>query len=177
CTFATAGPAWTVIQRRSSAGDAAASPGQSFNCSWEEYRAGFGALSGDFWFGNEFIHRMVYRDDYELRVELEDREGIRAWAGYGLFRLDSESYGYQLEIGQLDGGSTARDALAYHNRMSFRAYERNGDDGCDGWWLDRCQEAESNLNGRSMMWSYWQQEHFGPLRASRMLIRPRGANP
>lgn len=177
CTFATDGPAWTVIQRRVLDMDNNTRRFReyfSFNHSWDEYRAGFGNLDENFWFGLQFIHRIVYRDDYELRIELEDHAGVRTWTEYGLFRLDSESYNYQLVIGKLNEMSTASDALAYHNRMEFRAYDTD-DDGCDGWWLDRCQEAKSNLNGHSgIMWDNWHNEYS--VKASRMLIRPRQNN-
>jgi len=64
CAFATDGPAWTVIQNRGGSFD----PLENFNRSWDEYRAGFGNLTRDFWFGNEFTHKILYRDDHELRV-------------------------------------------------------------------------------------------------------------
>ena len=49
----TAGGGWTVIQRRGGP-----SPGQiNFNRTWEEYARGFGDLNGEFWLGNEWIHR------------------------------------------------------------------------------------------------------------------------
>lgn len=177
CAFATDGPAWTVIQKRTIENDKDSELGLrescNFNRSWDEYRAGFGNLEENFWFGLEFIHRIVYRDDYELRIELEDHAGVYTWAEYGLFRVDSESYNYQLVIGKLNEMSTASDALTYHNRMDFRAYERNDDDddGCDGWWFDRCQEGKCNLNGHNgIMWDNWHNEYS--VKASRMLIRP-----
>lgn len=52
CEFATDGSAWTVIQRR---GDF--EPPENFNRSWAEYKHGFGNLSRDFWFGNDYIHK------------------------------------------------------------------------------------------------------------------------
>ncbi|XP_064535630.1 angiopoietin-related protein 7 [Drosophila montana] len=169
CAFATDGAAWTVIQQRNEGSNLQA---ENFNRSWDEYRAGFGSLKGNFWFGNEFIHRIVYRDDYVLRIELEDQNGLPVWAEYELFRLDSESYNYQLVIGKLNGNSTTSDALTYHNRMDFRAYDRNED--CAGWWFDRCQEAQSNLNGQRIIWGNWHNEYS--VKASRMLIRPRNLN-
>ncbi|KAH8311595.1 hypothetical protein KR044_007124, partial [Drosophila immigrans] len=169
CAFATDGPAWTVIQRRSS--DVNSWTG--FNRTWDEYRAGFGNLSQDFWFGNAFVHRIVYRDDYELRIELEDHKGVAAWAQYGLFRLDSESYNYQLVIGELHENSTARDALSAHHRFDFRAYDGDKGSDCDGWWFDQCakEESRSNLNGYHITWGNWHNEFT--LDGSRMMMRPR----
>ncbi|KAH8359963.1 hypothetical protein KR093_009785, partial [Drosophila rubida] len=161
---------WTVIQQRSSN----INNWVRFNRSWDEYRAGFGDLAKDFWFGNAFIHRIVYRDDYVLRVELEDHNGVAVWAEYGLFRLDSESYNYQLVIGEPHMNSTANDALTAHNRTDFQAYDRTEASDCDGWWFDQCFEDgknKSNLNGHHITWGNWHNEFT--LDASRMMIRPR----
>lgn len=51
CKFATDGTAWTVIQRRE-----LTDLQENFNRSWSEYKNGFGDLSNEFWFGNNFIH-------------------------------------------------------------------------------------------------------------------------
>lgn len=51
CKFATDGSAWTVIQRRE-----LLDLQENFNRSWNEYKNGFGDLSYEFWFGNNFIH-------------------------------------------------------------------------------------------------------------------------
>ncbi|XP_032584064.1 angiopoietin-related protein 7 [Drosophila mojavensis] len=165
CAFATTGAAWTVIQRRTE-------QLENFNRSWDEYRSGFGSLESDFWFGNEFIHRLVYRDDYELRIELQDQLDVKVWAEYAIFRLDSESFNYQLVIGKMDDNSSTSDALSYHNGMDFRSSDWDG--GCSGWWFDRCLEAQSNLNGQRIIWGNSRNEYL--IKTSRMLIRPRSLN-
>lgn len=146
CVFPTSpndtGLPWTVIQRRGPYEQQ-----ENFNRSWSEYRNGFGHLSRDFWFGNEFIHRLVYHDDYELRIELEDFNGTLKWAEYSVFRLDSEKYNYNLLIGEYHGN--AKDAMKYHNDNDFSTYDRRNDktvDACcscamgyaSGWWFDKC---------------------------------------
>ncbi|KAH8336280.1 hypothetical protein KR074_007163, partial [Drosophila pseudoananassae] len=184
CFFASdGGPAWTVIQQRGFS-----DPPEDFQRTWEEYRAGFGNLSGDFWFGNEFTHKILYRDDYELRVELTDgdKQPHRDWAEYSLFRLDSEAYNYQLTV---DGGfrGSLDDALELLNQVDFSTHDRRSDlsvvgtscselyDG--GWWFNGC--TESNLNGHqedhraAIIWPGWVSGigQPGP-RSSRMMIRP-----
>ncbi|KAH8265308.1 hypothetical protein KR038_003782, partial [Drosophila bunnanda] len=184
CAFATDGPAWTVIQNRG-----VFDPAENFNRSWDEYRAGFGNLSRDFWFGNEFTHKMLYRDDHELRVELgyNQEEEFPDWAEYSLFRLDSEGYSYQLAVDGVFRGSLP-DALEPHIHLDFSTYDRRsegqsaGDSSCaehygGGWWLDRC--TRSNLNGEhgnqragpAILWSFWGNGSDTP-KTSRMMIRP-----
>lgn len=137
----THGLPWTVIQNRGSYKQQ-----ENFNRSWSDYRNGFGYLHRDFWFGNEFIHRLVYSEDYELRIELEDFNGTKAWAEYATFRIDSEQYNYNLLIAGYQG--TVADAMQYHNDKDFSTYDRRNDrtvDACcscamgygSGWWFDK----------------------------------------
>ncbi|XP_013099418.2 fibroleukin [Stomoxys calcitrans] len=193
CVFptenSTGGLPWTVIQQR-----VPSLLQESFNRSWLEYRNGFGHLHKDFWFGNEFIHRLVYPEDYELRIELEDFEGKQVWAEYGIFRIDTEKYNYNLLIGDYRSTSTVADAMKYHNDHDFSTYDKRNDNTVDaccscavgygsGWWFDNCSEA--NLNGiyhftpmghnyNGVMWELWHGDYS--LKKTRMMVRPRSNN-
>ncbi|XP_016952545.1 techylectin-5B [Drosophila biarmipes] len=189
CAFATDGPAWTVIQNRAGSFD----PIENFNRTWDEYRAGFGNLSRDFWFGNEFTHKILYRDDHELRVELREEEVDQSpvdWAEYSIVRLDSERYNYQLTV-EGDFRGSLPDALGQLNGTEFSTHDRrrNGDLGTSGdstcaeqygggWWFNGC--TQSNLNGElgvhqraspAVIWSNW-RTGTGKPKNSRMMIRP-----
>ena len=59
----TSGGGWTTIQRRKSGL-------VSFFRDWKQYKQGFGSIRGDFWLGNEHIHRLSRRPT-RLRVEME----------------------------------------------------------------------------------------------------------
>ncbi|KAH8326462.1 hypothetical protein KR067_008262, partial [Drosophila pandora] len=186
CFFASEGPAWTVIQQR-----VFSDTPEDFQRSWNEYRAGFGNMSGDFWFGNEFTHKILYRDDYELRVELTDgdKQPNSDWAEYSTFRLDSEAYSYQLTV---DGGfrGSLPDALELLNQVDFSTHDRWSDLSATsgaagicsehyggGWWFNGC--TQSNLNGHqdvhqaAIIWPGWVSGigQPGP-RSSRMMVRP-----
>uniref|UniRef100_A0A182K673 Fibrinogen C-terminal domain-containing protein n=1 Tax=Anopheles christyi TaxID=43041 RepID=A0A182K673_9DIPT len=184
CEFATDGTAWTVVQRRNWY-----DLQENFNRSWHEYKYGFGDLGYEFWMGNDFIHRLSYDDNVELRVELEDFEGHRAYAGYGTFRIESEKFNYNLMVADFQGN--ASDALAYHNDHDFSTYDRandksNGGFPCaltfgSGWWFNSC--AASNLNGKyylenprshkstGILWETWLGDYS--LKAATMMIRPK----
>ncbi|XP_011204523.2 angiopoietin-2 [Bactrocera dorsalis] len=184
CAFATDSAAWTVIQNRGPYIEH-----ENFNRSWVEYKNGFGMLDKEFWYGNEFIHQLVDRDDYELRIELTDFNDEHLWAEYSLFRLDSERYNYNLLIGGHSG--TAPDAMNYHNEMDFSTYDRRNDKSVDaccacatgygsGWWFDNCSEANLNgiyrqtPNGHNFVGIIWEQWHGDySLYKTRMLIRPK----
>ena len=64
----TDGGGWTVLQRRL---DGSA----DFDRGWESYKNGFGDLNGEFWLGNDNLHRLTAVGDVTMRVDLEDFEG------------------------------------------------------------------------------------------------------
>lgn len=77
--FCPAGGGWTVIQRRQDGS-------VDFNRTWNEYKEGFGDLSGEFWLGNENIHKITSQGDYSLRIDLEDWNNKHKHAFYQVFR-------------------------------------------------------------------------------------------
>ncbi|XP_070532843.1 angiopoietin-4-like [Ptychodera flava] len=69
CDMNTDRGGWTVIQRRQDGS-------VDFFRDWESYKNGFGNLSGEFWLGNDYLHRLTNQSEkaYQLRVDLEDFE-------------------------------------------------------------------------------------------------------
>ncbi len=138
CDFYTNGSAWTVIQRR-----LATYNQESFNRSWLDYKLGFGSLDDEFWFGNEFIHKLTSDDDMELHIIMEDKDGKINWVQYSEFKMKSESEGYGLIIGGYTGSVT--DSLLYHNNQEFSTYDHHNDNAhqhCastigNGWWFKK----------------------------------------
>ena len=145
CDMTTDGGGWTVFQRRQDGS-------QDFYRGWSQYKAGFGQLTGEFWLGNDNIHRLTASRPSELRVELGDWSGGRAYAKYGSFRVGDEQSLYRLSVGSYSG--TAGDSLAYHNNMAFSTKDRDNDknsghcavDYAGAWWYKSCYH--SNLNGQ-----------------------------
>ena len=120
---------------------------------WNDYKAGFGQLTAEFWLGNDKIHRLTASRPSSLRVELEDWSGGKAYAKYGKFNTGDEQAQYRLEVGSYSG--TAGDSLAYHNNMAFSTKDRDNDRKSSyncavrwtgAWWYNSCYE--SNLNGQ-----------------------------
>ena len=60
----------------------------NFTRSWDDYKSGFGDMSGEFWFGNNFISEMTsdIQNSMVLRVDLMAHDGRRAFAEYSTFR-------------------------------------------------------------------------------------------
>lgn len=131
---------WTVIQARG-----IQNVPQNFSMDWKHYKNGFGQLNGDFWFGNDFLHKLTYDGSMVLRIELESFNGETAWAQYNLFKVESEISYYKLIISNYKGN--ASDSLSSHNNSLFSTYDKKNDGAPDccpcalsfggGWWFNR----------------------------------------
>ena len=75
CDMTTEGCGWTVCQRRMDGS-------VLFYLGWEDYRVGFGNQNGEFWLGNDNLHRLTANATMMLRVDLEDYDGVRKYAEY-----------------------------------------------------------------------------------------------
>ena len=80
CNMTTEGGGWTVFQRRMDGS-------VDFYLGWEDYRVGFGNLSGEFWLGNDNLQRLTANAAMMLRVDLEDYDGVRKYAEYTTFSV------------------------------------------------------------------------------------------
>ena len=147
CDMRTDGGGWTVFQRRQNGS-------VDFYRGWNDYKLGFGNLMAEFWLGNDKIHRLTASRASSLRVELEDWNGVRAYAKYGRFNIDDEQAKYRLEVSSYSG-TAGRDSLAYHNNMAFSTKDRDHDIHSNvncavsytgAWWYKGCYNC--NLNGK-----------------------------
>ncbi|XP_053385858.1 ryncolin-1-like [Mercenaria mercenaria] len=133
----------------------------SVNCfrDWDDYKHGFGELDGEFWLGNEYVNILTNDGEtHELRIDLEDHDGNRAYAKYSKFKVGPESTNYTLEVNGYSGD--AGDSLFkpsinghIHNGMQFSTKDRDNDQtggNCasywnGAWWFNSC--FASHLNG------------------------------
>ena len=146
CDMRTDGGGWTVFQRRQDGS-------VDFYLGWNDYKSGFGQLTGEFWLGNDKIHRLTAARSSSMRVELEDWNEVKVYAKYNRFNIGDEQAQYRLEVGLYSG--TAGDSLVYHNNMAFTTKDRDNDrerrENCavawtGAWWYKNCHVT--NLNGR-----------------------------
>ena len=158
CDLTTDNHSWIVIQRRNN-------NSTSFDRTWNEYKRGFGSLTGNFWLGLENVHEITSRKrNAILRIELrlhEDSATIR-YAEYRLFIVDNEASQYRLTIGNYDARSTLPNSMtptgwggptANLNGMAFSTFDMPNTDGTTkscaakchgGWWFNRCYDAYLN---------------------------------
>ncbi|XP_002742424.1 uncharacterized protein LOC100367752 [Saccoglossus kowalevskii] len=183
CDMETDAGGWTVIQRRKDGT-------VDFYLDWDDYKNGFGFLSGEFWLGNEKIHSMLSQGrQYQLRIDLQDFDGQTRYALYDLFQVADESDNYRLMIGSYSG--SAGDSMHYHNGSQFSTRDQDNDVSesthCanvygGAWWYRACYFV--NLNGQyfskkenrkrhseGIVWRYWKGLYHS-LKRVEMKIKP-----
>ncbi|XP_052084629.1 microfibril-associated glycoprotein 4-like [Mytilus californianus] len=173
---------WTVIQRRINGCT-------DFYRGWEAYKEGFGNSSGEYWLGNENIHKISSHGRHALRIELSDFDNQVRYAEYEMFSIGDERDGYQLAVNGYSGD--AGDSLLAHNGMKFSTFDRDNDissvKNCaefhgGAWWYKWCYA--SNLNGKylpgridysvsgdkSVVWHSWHGDDYG-LKSTNIMMR------
>ncbi|XP_020892024.1 fibroleukin [Exaiptasia diaphana] len=173
----TNGGGWVVIHKRFDAS-------VSFNRVWKEYKKGFGVMkTGEFWLGNDFIHRLTAAKPTQVYIELEDTNGLRSYAKYSSFNVKSESNLYRLDVSGYSG--TAGDAIHHpthpswrSNGMAFSTPDRDNDKysagncaadssrSC-GWWFNWC--ASAVLTSTNMEWMTLSNQN---IKKASMKIKP-----
>ncbi|XP_067310545.1 fibrinogen-like protein 1-like protein [Pseudorasbora parva] len=180
CAMSAGG--WTVVQHITVNGSV------DFDRGWDEYKRGFGSLTGNHWLGNEHLHRLTTGPvRYKLGIKLVDKDALTKTGEYDPVLVEGEDAQYRLRLGPFNG--TAADALTLdtenylHDNQRFTTRDRDNDNyfqNCaklefqgvagGGWWYDAC--AGANLNRRNVI--YWQKdcnkEHL--CKYAWMMVRP-----
>ncbi|KAI8482145.1 Fibrinogen C domain-containing protein 1 [Branchiostoma belcheri] len=79
---------------------------------WADYKTGFPSnLNGEFWLGNDKLHRLTEQKAYGLRVDLEDTSGNTRYANYSSFSITDESDHYRLTVGGYSGNAVDRSSV------------------------------------------------------------------
>ncbi|KAH8418362.1 hypothetical protein KR222_009303, partial [Zaprionus bogoriensis] len=114
-----AGSGWTVIQRRINGT-------VDFYREWDDYKAGFGNVEGEFFIGLERLHRMTKDQRYELYIQLVDQSNEVRYARYDNFVVEGEEQKYLLSsVGSYTG--TAGDSMTAHKGYKFSTFDSDND--------------------------------------------------
>nr|XP_014090589.1 angiopoietin-related protein 2-like [Bactrocera oleae] len=165
---------WIVILRRKS-------DTIDFYRKWQDYKNGFGDITGDYWIGLENLHALTSSCEQELYVHMKRLSGKEYFAKYSEFLIGDESESYALKkVGNYSGN--AGDSLTKHLGMKFSTHDRDNDNSArncakvhkGAWWFHRCYH--SHLNGiyargkYGVNWNNLKKEE--PLLFAQMMIRP-----
>ncbi|KAF6031757.1 hypothetical protein EB796_009964 [Bugula neritina] len=179
CDQETDGGGWTVFQRRMDGS-------VDFYRDWNNYKLGFGNLSGEFWLGNDnLVAALQAADNNVLRVDLESFDDETAYAKFSSFNVGDESTQYLLSVSGYSG--TAGNSFTNHSGKKFSTKDRDYDaysGSCavrhyGAWWYNTC--IASNLNGKyyysaqnnhidGVVWVEFKGTY--PLKTTEMKIRP-----
>ncbi|XP_070532840.1 angiopoietin-related protein 7-like [Ptychodera flava] len=181
CDVETDSAGWTVIQRRQDGS-------VDFYRGWEDYKNGFGDLNGEFWLGNDKIHRLTNQGRrYELRVDLENFENETRFAQYDDFTIANERRRYEITLGSYSGN--AGDSMKFDNGKQFTTKDNDNDRSAKhncavsftgAWWYSSCSlsnlngqylDGENNEWGRGIVWYDWLDMKYS-LKKTEIRIRP-----
>ncbi|XP_050513147.1 microfibril-associated glycoprotein 4-like isoform X2 [Diabrotica virgifera virgifera] len=184
CDMEIQGGGWTTVQRRFNGRE-------DFYQPWRAYKFGFGTLNGEFWLGLHNIYQMTGSEQYELLIELTDKEGITGYARYASFAIAGEKDGYNLtKLGAYSGN--VGDALSGQLNAKFSTLDVDLDGQAGdcaktfegGWWYKDNICYVCCLNGKvptviftdqqkwnGINWDGFRGKEYN-LSGSRMLIRP-----
>jgi len=178
---------WLVIQRRTSGT-------LSFDRNWNDYKKGFGSLSGEHWLGLDNINRLTQSNDYQLRIDMTDQTGKASNAKYSLFKVGGVATRYKLGLGSFSG--TAGDSLTPQSsipglnwdytklnlkgsKFSTKDSDNDGSSSINcatkwnggGWWFNDCFAANLNGDYNTIGFSWVSRGQYNNLATSTMAIR------
>ena len=80
----------------------------TFDRNWEDYRDGFGFLSGEFYIGNEKLSYLTNQAVYELQIVMVLSNGSSFYVKYDSFRISDEWSQYALVKAEDFSGNSSK---------------------------------------------------------------------
>ena len=177
CDVTTDGGGWIVIQKRFDGS-------VDFTRNWTDYKNGFGNLSGEYWLGNEFVHKYTTMHQTEMKITAIAFNDDKASAKLEKFRLGDESSKY---IFDYDGGCEGLCTFTDYKGRKFSTSDQDNDNSnrnCaleyfGGWWFENCfltylngmySKTETVTRGYGIHW-YAFRDHTKSLKETKMMIR------
>ncbi|XP_066433694.1 microfibril-associated glycoprotein 4-like [Eleutherodactylus coqui] len=192
CDMTSAGGPWTVFQKRFDGS-------VDFYRGWEQYKLGFGRVSGEYWLGLQNIFLLTQRKTYSLRIDMEDFDNETRHVTYDSFSLsplavNPDEDGYELFIDGFKEGDPKKrsgNPLQGHNQFKFSTHDHDRDihvDNCaviyhGAFWYTKCHSA--NLNGKyqhgitteyatGLVWATWKGAYYSLKRTEMKIAQTSG---
>ena len=161
--------------------------GMSFNRNWAAYQQGFGDMNGEFWLGNDKIHRLTSTATTELRIDLTASGPSYGHSKFSNFQVHNNANKYWWSMNSYSGniGNAiygSKTQAWNQNNMRFSTPDQDNDNNPGGscaassragWWYNWCGYAALNNVGRPE-WNSWPSS---VLTRSEMKLRKRQKQP
>uniref|UniRef100_A0A7M5X6Q3 Fibrinogen C-terminal domain-containing protein n=1 Tax=Clytia hemisphaerica TaxID=252671 RepID=A0A7M5X6Q3_9CNID len=155
CDQTTDNGGWTTFLRRTNGS-------VNFTRNWNDYKLGFGKLTGEFWFGNENVHDLTKPEVAPKKSELLINmimvgQTKMVYAKYDIFEVGDEASKYMLTISGASGNVSKPNTFGNkHNGMKFSTFDSDNDTmppdssahggSCakaygSGWWYNYCYDT------------------------------------
>jgi len=172
---------WSVIQRRINGKI-------NFERGWDDYVHGFGSLGGEYWIGLENIHYLTLQNEIlydgtvyfkfpQLRIDLEDWDGIKAFVEYEKYAILPKESNYQVFIiYRPHGPAVLGEHASPLSRVAFSTFDADNDQSQatnmarkyrSGWWwfylfpFGSLNGPYPKLGGKmsdyNIYWFYWER--------------------
>ena len=183
----TEGGGWIVMQKRIDGS-------VDFYRDWNAYKNGFGDIYGEYWLGNDFVHKYTNSHSTEMLSEATAFDGVRAAIMLKGFTLGDEALSqYTLNFDNcivLTNGTDNKVCYDWEvsNTVKFSTYDMDNDNSQNNcvnkynggaWWHKSCFYV--NFNGRyssvrevnlakNIHWTDF-RGYLESLKATKMMIR------
>ncbi|XP_009905386.2 tenascin [Dryobates pubescens] len=175
CDMGEDGGGWIVFLRRQNGKE-------DFYKNWKTYVAGFGDPKDEFWIGLENLHKITSQGQYELRVDLRDKDET-AYAVYDRFSVGDAKSRYRLRVDGYSG--TAGDSMTYHNGRAFSTFDKDNDSAITNcalsykgaFWYKNCHRVNlmgrygDNSHSQGVNWFHWKGHEYS-IQFAEMKLRP-----
>jgi len=165
CNMEVDGGGWLVFQHRFNGT-------VDFDVGWEMYKNGFGSVDGEFWLGNDLLHKLTTLHESELNIHAGRFTGESHFTKYSSFFVENESAFYKLHFGTRIVGI---EAIGFNRLQPFTTRDSNngpfsgncatyGSFGYGGFWYNACSfffpnseyvHQEECPSNRGLIWSDW----------------------
>ena len=171
---------WSVIQRR-------VNGKINFERGWDDYVHGFGSLSDEFWVGLENIYHLtlqceishdgtVYFNYPQLRIDLEDWDGIKAFVEHGQYAILPQENNFRIVINfPQHGPAVLGENTSPLSQVEFSTFDADNDESPatnvaikyrSGWWFRLFPLSSLNgpypkigekMSDYNIYWYYWEK--------------------
>ena len=175
------GPMTVIIRRQDGS--------ENFDRNWADFKEGFGNLNGEFWLGNDKIHRLT-STGVTLNISMKAWDGEERSAVYQSFTIGDENSGYVVNFGAYSGN--AGDSFTPQKGQKFSTKDKDNDNNLYSncavirhapWWhkapcshpygaslMGEYINGGVSQEGEGVQWPSSWKNHYYSLKEARMKI-------